>query len=154
MSEVRGVAALRRRFENLSAEQEKGIKRELFSGGVNIQSGAKRRVRVDRGPLRNSIAVEVLNGGFEVRVGTNIVYAKAEEFGRMPGSHPPVAPLIAWAKRHGLADPEGVAWAIARKMEREGTKPHPFLFPAFEEERPQIIERMDAVLKNTTRRAR
>uniref|UniRef100_A0A6M3XR70 HK97 gp10 family phage protein n=1 Tax=viral metagenome TaxID=1070528 RepID=A0A6M3XR70_9ZZZZ len=46
---------------------------------------------------------------------------------------PPVRPLQEWARRHGMKDYERAGWAIAKKIEKEGTKPQPFLRPAVDE---------------------
>jgi len=46
------------------------------------------------------------------------------EFGRRPGTFPPIAPIRAWAIRKlGVSEDEadGVAYLIARKIAREGT---------------------------------
>jgi hypothetical protein len=57
------------------------------------------------------------------------------EFGTDP--HPPsrkmIEALTTWARRKLLADdPEGAAWAIAKKIEKEGTEAKPFLRPGFD----------------------
>ena len=65
-----------------------------------------------------------------------VPYADTMEFGRLPGSMPPVDPLRAWIERKGLAKGEKeigrFAWAIAKDMEMNGTDPRPFLSPAVE----------------------
>lgn len=62
--------------------------------------------------------------------GTTVIadapHAFAVEYGSRPHM-PPVEPIVAWCKLKGFDDPEGAAWAIAKKIAREGTKPHHFL---------------------------
>lgn len=74
------------------------------------------------------------------RVVFDTPYAVATEYGRLPGSHPPVDPLIEWAKYRGFDDPVGSAWAIAKKMEKEGTPPRPFLAPSVVQARAKLID--------------
>ena len=57
-------------------------------------------------------------------------YVAAIEFGREPGSMPPVDPIYEWARRRlGMSESEAkkVAWAIAKKIEKEGIEPTPIL---------------------------
>ena len=49
------------------------------------------------------------------------------EFGTHPHM-PPVEPLERWAIRKGFG--KGKGWAIAKKIERDGTDPKPFMRPA------------------------
>jgi hypothetical protein len=68
-------------------------------------------------------------------------YALAVEFGTDPGHRPPIAPLIAWARRVGIPKPEKVAWAIAKTIEKTGLRERPFLRSAVEKglrEAPRI----------------
>jgi len=105
---------------------------------------------VDRGGLRNSLQPNVTltrvdaAGGVPTSVtwGTNLGYAKALDEGkrRGPGKPPPPAAIERWIKRRGIAptktattgrvtrDKRGtlsMAFAIARKIAREGTTTGP-----------------------------
>ena len=53
-------------------------------------------------------------------------YAYWVEHGRGPGKQPPIKNLVAWCIRHSM---KGAEWALAKKIARDGTKPHPFLTP-------------------------
>jgi hypothetical protein len=46
-----------------------------------------------------------------------------------------------------LSEDYTIAYLIARKIVKVGVKPHPFLFPNFEKQKPIIIKDMDEVLK-------
>lgn len=63
-------------------------------------------------------------------------YSESIEFGRLPGSMPPVEPLQAWIKRKMSitddAESNRVAWAIAIDIKKNGIEPRPFLGPAIE----------------------
>lgn len=151
MSRVTGVDELSRTFRELRQGARTIQQQEVIRSLLNIVTGAKRRVAVDRGGLRNSIAHRLDEDGLGGVAGTNSEYALPTEFGRRPGSRPPVEPLIAWARRKGFADPEAAGWAIAEHMERFGTDPRPFLFPAFEEERPKFVDRIRTRTKKLVR---
>lgn len=114
--------------------------------GVNHLSGV---VPIDRGTLRASLqpgvsATRVEGGALATGVtwGTSLPYAGALEEGkrRGPGKAPPVAAIERWIKRRGISptktaktgrvtrDNKGarsMAFAIARKIAREGTTTGP-----------------------------
>jgi len=123
---------------------------------LNVQTGAKKRCPVDTGRLRSSIAIEPANGpGYVLRVGTKVFYAPYVEFGTgIFSEHPAGGRQTPWAfpvpktgknkdkykfKRIKINDQE---YFITR-----GAKPHPFLFPAAEEERPRYLAAMREALK-------
>lgn len=140
---VEGADRLQAKFNAMREAALRVHREEVKAGLVNIEGGARRRVRVDRGGLRNSITHEVAPDGLSGAAGTNSEYGRATEFGRRPGIMPPVEPLIDWARRHGIEDPESAGWAIAIKIRDEGIDAAPFLFPAFEEERPRFLRRLE-----------
>lgn len=77
--------------------------------------------------LAGSIFGEVQAAGISVQavVGTPMPYAETVEYGRKPGSFPPVAPIALWAERKlGVAGDEAmsVGFAIARKIFHKGTE--------------------------------
>lgn len=88
-TEIDGMAELRRALVNVDAEGMRMVKREVARATLNIQTGAKERVAVDTGRLRNSIAIEFERDGLTGIVGTNVDYAPYQEFGTsvMP-AHP------------------------------------------------------------------
>lgn len=85
--------------------------------------------------LRSNIGVEGDKRKKEVRIGTNVKYAPFVEFGTRPHT-PPIAPIKEWADRKGIAN-VGAVWAAIRK---HGTKPHPFLRPAFAEKIVNLVK--------------
>lgn len=72
--------------------------------------------------------------------------------------------MIEWVKRkgiHGLtksgnrktgkkadADAYNIAYVIVISILRNGIRPHPFLFPAYEQHRPEIIKEIEVFLKS------
>lgn len=128
---VEGMGRVRAALLRVTGEAQRTASREVVRSALNIQTGAKQRVPVDTGRLRNSIAVAEDEGGiFETEtvrasgrssirgqnqiragmlsavVGTNVEYARPVEFG----------------------------------TRRAAAKP--YLFPAAEEERPQFHARI------------
>lgn len=63
----------------------------------------------------------------------------AAEYGREPGTWPPVQPLIRWAKRHGMEKPNRAGWNIAGKIFAEGMEGH-HMFEETQRETAAIIE--------------
>ena len=65
-----------------------------------------------------------------------VPHADSIEFGRLPGSMPPVSPLVGWVKRvlneRDDSKAKSIAWAIAQDIKIKGTMPRPFLSPAIE----------------------
>lgn len=57
-------------------------------------------------------------------------YAVSVEFGREPGHMPPVEPIKKWLMRKfhmSEKKAENTAWAIAKKIQKSGTRARPFL---------------------------
>lgn len=106
---------------------------------INIQAQAKRNITdapaVDTGQLRSSVKIETFSSGFAKRVGSDVKHAAAIEFGSAP-HFPPLEPIREWCRRHGL--PESAAYPIALAISKRGTPAKPYLFPAYEQERPKF----------------
>lgn len=118
------------------------IRRAALAGAEVIASSAP----VDRGTLKGSVHVEREPDGGS-RIVVDAPHAAALELGSRPHT-PPLAPLIAWVRRHRLgfgiegkglsrdesgrftASPEvaRIARAIQRKIAMHGTKPTYFVF--------------------------
>jgi len=80
----------------------------------------------DTGALRHSISAKKKNFGYQVKA--EAPHAVYIEYGTLP-HYPPIAPLKAWARRK-LGD-ESAAWAVQKKIGKEGTKAQPFMEPAY-----------------------
>ena len=98
----------------------------LKKSGAYVTQMAMEKAPVDTGHLKASIAFKAK--ATEVEIGTNIFYARFQEFGTKPHFPPPSA-LAVWARRHGMP---GAEFAIARKIAKRGTRPRPFLVPALQ----------------------
>jgi len=69
-------------------------------------------------------------------------YSDSIEFGRLPGSMPPVAPIKGWVQRklgvRNDKEAKSIAWAIATDLKKNGTSPRPFLQPAIDLARTRL----------------
>lgn len=93
-------------------------------------------------------------------------YAEYVEFGRRAGRMPPLEAITEWVVKRGLADSYNtksrkraerdtefnyramsIAFLIARKIAKHGTKAHPFLYPAFEAKQNKLISNIKKELK-------
>lgn len=110
------VPAIRAALAESVAVLEKEVRQRTPQGIGGTQSG-----------LRASIFGEIQESPFAVwgRVSSSLPYAVVVEYGRTPGRRmPPVAALIPWVRfRFGIADEaeaKGVAFAVAKLIEKEG----------------------------------
>lgn len=122
---------------------------------AQAQSNLKSGGSLASGILRNSGRTVVqpdntVDAGFYAR------YAEFVEYGRRSGKMPPVDSLYQWIRRKGKSSNSALkaaavftgkstdvlarsaAWAIAKSIARKGTRPHPFLKPAYEQYRGKI----------------
>lgn len=102
-------------------------------------------------------------------------YAAPIEFGSRPHM-PPIEPLVQWVHRKGLAarfsttrysikrksgvrmttskkDKQNelrMAWAIAMKIKKKGTRPRPFLTPAFLKVKPMFLRAVNEMINKYT----
>lgn len=141
-----------------SARKQQEIKDVVNTSAINIQGGAKRRARVDTGRLRSSIAVEPATNqnGYALRVGTKVFYAPYVEFGTGVFSEHPTEQGRAtpWAFPVPTTGRNAAKYKFKRitvdgkeMFVTKGAKPHPFLNPAAEEERPRFMAAMRGVLR-------
>lgn len=134
---------------------------------INVDREAKQRAPVDEGRLRSAIFADA--GKMSVEFGCAVNYASYLEFGTRKfaaahvGSLPPtwreyaaqtqgkaggsfeefMTRLMGWIKRKGID--EDAAYPIARKILREGIVPQPFLYPAYEIARKQLIRDLNNI---------
>lgn len=123
----------------LSEEVTTAIK----NASLSIEREAKHLVPVDTGTLRRSLTSTVapIGGKPTGIVGTALSYAASVEFGSKPHTTPS-APIFRYAERKG-----GDGWAMWAAIKKHGTKPHPYLVPAFDAKREATIQRIQKGLK-------
>lgn len=147
---------------------EKFIQGALDDFGFRVVKDAKLRAPKDEGYLARAINSE--SGKLSVTISVNTDYAAYIEFGtrrfaavyvstlpadwqafarQFQGSQPGsfadfIRRIIAWVKRKGID--EDAAYPIALKILREGIKPQPFLYPAFQKQKPLLIKDLEDLL--------
>lgn len=107
---ILGRDSLARKLADIEPTLRPALEREVKVAAVNIQNGARQRVPVRTGRLRNSVTHEITDDGLNAAIGSNVEYAPFVEFG-------------------------------TRRM-----RARPYLFPAFEEERPKYLARLKRAL--------
>lgn len=134
----------------------------IEAGAAEMIAEAKDNLRenssVITGLLRKSGRVERkkddITAGFFDTTNRNSGYALFVEYGRRAGKMPPPDEIGAWVyKKFHLNDwkaANSLGWAIAKKIAREGTQPHPFFGPAVKKHQNKIVNAVrDAVRKAT-----
>lgn len=77
-----------------------------------------------------------------VEAGFSAEYASDVEYGRPPGSNPPIEPLFVWTRRKlNITDKERAlerAYEIQEKIFEKGTRPQPYFTPAVNKVRSEL----------------
>lgn len=113
--------------------------------------------------LKNSMGSEIQELGpanLVGRYGSSLkgeVYPEVMEFGRAPGSMPPVESLLRWVHlkiRPGLAQEERTAFLIARKIARVGIKGKKFMEQGFKKSQERVLgyfnQAMEEIVRSLT----
>lgn len=154
---------------------ERIINNEFTAFGEGTANDAKRNAPVNEGALRESINYLPDVENLRVSVGAYIEYAAYLEFGTKAFAEAYVATLpedwqafaaehkgggegtfaeliqaiMKWVELKGIAtgkDIKQASYLIARKIVREGIHAHPYLYPAFEKNKIELIEHLKAQL--------
>ena len=99
--------------------------------GINRKTGSNTLVGSD---IYKSLSVKATNDGdlvFDIILNDYITYI---ESGRRKGAKfPPVAPIVAWARKKGIPTDNSTIYLIRRAISRDGIKPRPFMAHVLEE---------------------
>ena len=117
-------------------------KRFLEEAAAMVEQTAVREVPVNIGDLRGSINKQVFLDRAEV--GSNSEYAEWVEYGTKP-HWPPREAIARWAHQKGIS-PDAV-FPIQRKIAREGTEEQPFLRPAIDKNRRNLLKRLAELMR-------
>jgi len=135
--------------------------------GLRVELAAKQAVPVDEGKLKGSIFQQP--GRLSNTFGASANYASFQEFGtrKFAAAYITTLPvdwqsfarqykgggngtfndfllsLVGWCKRHGIS--EKAAYPIAIKILRNGMKPQPFLYPAFNKNKELLLKDLQAI---------
>lgn len=121
--------------------KEKGLVNMFKAAALQTVTEAKKEVPVFGGVLRSSLKMlKADSNDLIFEVGTDVKYAKSVEFGRKSGKMPNIDELKRYARLK--FNDENAAFPIALKIKKDGTKPQPYLNPAFEEEKKRLIRQL------------
>lgn len=179
--DTRQLASFAQRYAGAEQVIAREITDTLTSIVIQGETEAKRRAPRDTGNLQRDLTHDVrplgskLEGWFGLKQG-NAPYGQYVEFGTPlppaggtwrpgPRKPPPAQKLYEWAKRRGQYNPMGgpagsdkefwsVAFRVQKKIARYGTKPQPFLGPAFDEVLPVARRKFDALPQNVFKKLR
>ena len=122
---------------NLSDKTKGNVQKVLNNTGFKIETKAKGNVPVDTGHLRRGITTKI--GDMEVIVHTsNIKYARGVEFGTRPHLIKPKNKKALYWK--GAKHP-------VKSVNHPGSKAKPYLIPAFESEKDNLIKDLKEVIE-------
>lgn len=155
------MAEIKCDLKDFAALFEKNEKKRLASVWDGVAEGARRSVDVlreaapkDTGELRSSIHVTV--AGRSISVDIDAPHALLVDQGTRP-HRPPIQPLIEWAGRHAGAfglnterEIESFAYAIATKIEQEGTRPTFFIRDAQARIEQIILDQILVAMRKST----
>lgn len=123
-------------LEEIKEDKVEGVKRIVNDTAVAVMIGAKARVGVDSGRLRSSIHLRPSSGGLQVDVGSNLEYAVYQEYGTGIFAEEGNGRKTPWVYYYqGNKGPRGFRFT-------RGSKPQPFLRPAFNSEKDNYVARL------------
>jgi len=164
-----GIKELEGKLNKLTTALQKDVSNEINATALNIENQAKKLAPINLGQLRNSIAL-TKDSELTYTVAANASYSAYVEFGTGPQVSVPadftsyaqqfkgksggkfkdmVEALTLWVKRKGIGNgknDKGLAYVIALSILKKGMRPQPFLIPAYEMEKPKLIQRLNQLL--------
>ena len=164
-----GMKELEGKLNKLTTALKEDVGNEINASALKIENQAKRLAPVNFGQLRNQIAL-TKDSELTYTVAANASYSAYVEFGTGPQVSVPadftsyaqqfkgksggkfkdmVDALTLWVKRKGVGNgknDKGLAYVIALSILRKGMRPQPFLVPAYEMEKPKLIQRLNKLL--------
>lgn len=142
-AKLEGLKHLLENMETYSKRKTKDLTNQVVVSTATIAQNAKHRVPKDLRNLEKSIqhVVKIRQDKIIGEVFTNSEYAAPTEFGARP-HWTKKENLQGWADRKHI--PVGaVQWSIATK----GTRPQPFLDPAYRGEKPRFLNAVRRIMQ-------
>lgn len=133
------------------------VSTEVNKATLNTAADAKQNVK-DNGSISTSLLINSIESRFNKfkNAGTVMVgaaYGGYLEFGRKAGGFPPLAPLEAWVKKKGIESDtkkiKSIAFLIGRSIAKNGTKPKPYLIPAWKKNATLLVKSIKLVLRKS-----
>lgn len=155
--QVQGLDTLLRDLEKAGKKAIPALNTALGSAALIVQNAAKVKAPKKSRTLSRSIHHEVMTEGDRVEaiVGTNVEYARIQEFGGII-NHPGGTPYIPWGEGNGPfegavkflkkdgAYPAGVQFSKPHKIHIPA---QPYLRPALIENRSRVIQEINEALR-------
>lgn len=136
---VEGLDDMRKDLARVQKDFIPIFRKAMVASTAAVKRTAKEEVPIYQGELRRGIFDKVTSSIAKSVQGlvyvANVKYGLWVEMGTRP-HFPPVEPLEKWA-RIKLGKP-GAGFLIARKIAKRGTKAHPFMLPALENNKQKI----------------
>ena len=161
---IEGLDQVLRNLSKMGKEVKAEASAGLQRAGLNIIADAQMNLRhnlsIVTGLLRQSGKVQKvdednLDVGFFDTQNKRSGYAYFVEYGRKAGKMPPPDELAQWAyKKFQLHDRKlarAAGWALAVKIAKSGTKPHPFFMPAVDKNKSTIVRVIQDAINRATR---
>lgn len=125
------------KFTLFGKEAEDKLSKALVSGMLKILAQAKKNAPKDTGILADSIIqtpIQKEEGKLTVVGGPTVAYGALVEYGSGPhvtseGHDDFILSITRWGERKGMD--QGEIEALIRHIRENGTKPHPYLGPAW-----------------------
>lgn len=164
-TEIKGLDDLNKVFSELG--KGKGmevINKGIHSTGQDILVESQKNLTAGGQRVTGKLfkSGKALRDGNETQISYDADYAYYVEFGRKAGKMPPLSDITEWVVKKGLADTfsiktknrtkrgkafdykaMSIAFLIAKKIAKKGTKARPFLYPAFEKGRNNIFKNIN-----------
>ena len=154
------LKALEKADRTVQAAAMKGLAAGLQNVIADAQVNLRQNKSVVTGLLRQSGKVQKiddlnLDAGFFDTQNRQSGYAYFVEYGRRAGRMPPPDELAAYAyKKLQLKDwkaARAIGWAMAVKIAKEGTTPHPFFNPAIDKNKRRLVQIIQDAINRATR---
>ena len=151
---------LKAKGDEVVQEASKGLQRGALNIVADAQDNLRQNSSIVTGLLRQSGKVQKIDdlnidAGFFDTQNRQSGYAYFVEYGRRAGRMPPPDELAQWAYKkfqlHDRKAARAAGWAMAVKIAREGTKPHPFFAPAVDKNKSYILDAVRSAINNVTR---
>jgi len=154
-------------LSKVGREKVDAVRKAVYGSALKIQENARRNAPTHFGRLKSDIQFGMTPGkdSFEAQVYNTVDYAPFVEFGtkskvdvpeeltlyaqQFRGSRGSFDDLLESIERwvHLKGMPPEAAYPIARKIAREGVAAQPYLFPAVENERPNLERKLKEAIR-------
>ena len=135
--EIPALGDLLRDLQKAGAYGEQQLKTALRRGAIIIQRAERIEAPRDTSNMANRIDVSE-TGPLEVTISPRANYSETVHKGRRPGAPVSAKSLEGWARRKGLNP-----YAVAKSIERKGTKANPFVARAVDDVKGQVNDEFD-----------